>query len=498
MKKSKLVYGSLLASAFALGLTSCSGRQTLLFLNWGEYIDEEMLDAFEDKYNCTVSMDLGDSNEIFYSMVSAGTTVYDVVCPSDYMVEKMYMKGMLQKIDFSKLSMSGYNPNTEEGKSALRKGVLSIIDDMNTNLKENDSNYEDNTIQNYFVPYLWGTWGIMYSTRKEDLPEEGEVPPTYENTIKYAVTEGENQWSSLFDRSSLPAGTKVAMYDSYQHAYYAASRYFEKTKPLTNTYGNPLPTEDLERMRDLVKNMKFDSWGTDNIKKDIVAGNTDVGFMWTGDFLYYYCENAAEVAIEAYMNGDVTMDNMEAMVAEICDSSDRVYEANGNRYGIGFDLFIPDDTVAFCDNLVIPKDASNVDLAHKFIDFMSSYETSAYLDEEGEEIDPSTLDEEDILTPKFSNTYYVAYDAVTIDVYEDLEGLQDPSMFNQELADTFEEESKTMNIEDTTLYGVLYDYVTGIAFTKYYEKDNVKGSILATFGQKYIDQINTTFNNART
>jgi hypothetical protein len=55
-----------------------------------------------------------------------------------------------------------------------------------------------------------------------------------------------------------------------------------------------------------------------------------------------------------------------------------------------------------------------------------------------------------------------------------------------------------MNIEDTTLYGVLYDYVTGIAFTKYYEKDNVKGSILATFGQKYIDQINTTFNNART
>ena len=176
----------------------------------------------------------------------------------------------------------------------------------------------------------------------------------------------------------------------------------------------------------------------------------------------------------------------------------RVYEANGKRYGIGFDLFIPDDTVAFCDNLVIPKDSSNVDLAHKFIDFMSSYKTSASLDEEGKEIEPSTLDDADILTPKFSNTYYVTYDAVTLDVYEDLVGLQDPSVFNQELADISKEEFKTMNVEDTTLYGVLYDYVTGIAFTKYYEKDNVKGSILATFGQKYIDQINTTFNNART
>ena len=197
MNKSKLVYGVLLASAFALGLTSCSGRQTLLFLNWGEYIDEEMLDAFEDKYNCTVSMDLGDSNEIFYSMVSAGTTVYDVVCPSDYMVEKMYMKGMLQEIDFSKLSMSGYNPNTEEGKANIRKGVLSITQDMDKNLKQKDSAYQAGTIQNYFVPYLWGTWGIMYSTRKEDLPEEGEVPPTYENTIKHAIIESENQWSSL-------------------------------------------------------------------------------------------------------------------------------------------------------------------------------------------------------------------------------------------------------------------------------------------------------------
>ena len=222
MKKSKLLMASLLASAFALGLSSCTNRQTLLFLNWGEYIDEDILEAFEEKYNCNVSMDLGDSNEIFYSMVKAGTTVYDVVCPSDYMVEKMYSAGLLQEIDFSKLTMSGYNPNTEEGKDSMRKGVLAILDEMNTNLKANNPKYVDNTIQNYFVPYLWGTWGIMYSTYDETKVKEEDRARSFAfyKDLEKAVTQNSNQWASLFDRSSLPNGTKVAMYDSYQHLYY--------------------------------------------------------------------------------------------------------------------------------------------------------------------------------------------------------------------------------------------------------------------------------------
>ena len=55
-----------------------------------------------------------------------------------------------------------------------------------------------------------------------------------------------------------------------------------------------------------------------------------------------------------------------------------------------------------------------------------------------------------------------------------------------------------MPAEETDLYGLLYDYVTGLAFDKYYEKDSTKGEILATFSQDYIDQIYTAFNNART
>ena len=145
----------LMSLLLIVSLTSCGGKQMLLFLNWGEYIDEEVLQAFEDKYNCTVSMDLGESNEIFYSKVRGGTTVYDVVCPSDYMVEKMYMNDMLEELDFSKFKLSGYNPNSDN----IRTGVKKIFDDMDDNLKNKlKDNSKTGTIKNYAVPYLCGTW----------------------------------------------------------------------------------------------------------------------------------------------------------------------------------------------------------------------------------------------------------------------------------------------------------------------------------------------------
>ena len=488
MKKFKILSILSLISILTLALSSCGKRKTLLFLNWGEYIDETMIDAFEEKYNCSVSMDLGDSNEIFYSKVRGGTTCYDVVCPSDYMVEKMYLKGMLQEIDFDKLTISGYDarPESDYYKNNIRAGIKSIFNDMDNTLKaELGESYKEGTIQNYCVPYLWGTWGIMYTTKKKGVEE--------------AVTKSSNQWSCLFDRTTLPSGTRVAMYDSYQHLYYAASRYLEKADPLSVNYGTELSNSELGKMETLIEKMKYNAWGTDSIKKDIVAGNIDVGFMWTGDFLYYYCENAANVAMDAYLNGDVTIDGLASMIDTICDSNVRVYEAkSGKKYEIGFDCFIPDDTVAFCDNLVITKDAANKDLAYKFIDFMSSYQTSAYL-EDGKEVDIATLEEDDILTPRYTNTYYVDYDACTNDVYDDLLALKDPAMFTDEVKDDFQSASKARGFDayDSDLYWMFYDYVIGIAFEKYYEKDAAKGSILAVFDRTYINQINATFNNAR-
>ena len=428
-----------------ISLVSCKSSDILLFLNWGEYIDDELIEAFEDKYNVQVLMDLGESNDIFYSKVRSGTTVYDVICPSDYTVEKMYANDMLEKIDFSLLP--SYNKND------LMPGVEKIQSQMETNYPG---------ITDYFIPYLWGTWGIMYSTLKEGLEE--------------AVTSSSNEWSSMFDRSCLPAKTKCAMYDSHQHAYYAACQY------LGLDYTVELTDNELNSIYNLIKQVKFDAWGTDNIKKDIVAKNIDLGFMWTGDFLYYYAEQAAARVLDAVLNNDIDIKDINTMIDELTYGS-RVYTGkSGRKYQIGFDIFIPSNTVAFCDNLVISKDSSNKELAHKFIDFMCSYQETVF-------------DEE--VTPAYSNAYYVCYNTPFKTIYDNLVDLKSYSFTDTDMNLFNEETSSGTNEYDSTLYYTIYDSVIGIAFDKYYKKDDAKGNKLTNFNRKYINKINTTFNNAR-
>lgn len=430
-------------------LFSCQNRNILLFLNWGEYVDESILEEFEQMYHCEVVMDLTDSNEKFYSKVRSGTTCYDVVAPSDYMVEKMYKNDMLQKIDWK--SVPNYSlPNR-------MAGVCGIAEELEKRAPG---------ISDYYVPYLWGTWGMMYSTKKEGLKE--------------AITTADNEWACLFDRNSLPAGTRVAMYNSSLHDYYAICKY------LGLDYGVELDKEELNQIYTVIKNMKYEAWGTDDIKKDIVAGNRDLGFMWTGDFLYYYCENAANTVMDAYLAGDVKVEDIPEML-KVITAEGGIYK---EKYRIGFDIFIPKDTIAFCDNLVITKDARHYELACQFIDFMCSRDAG-----------------ENHVDPAYSNTYYVSYNTPYLDVYDDILDLQSLSFTNEDKT-LFDEEVQSNSAYDTTLYWNAYDIAIGLAFEKYYPKEeivvdedgntkNYKGCILAAFSRKYIDTINTTFNDAR-
>lgn len=444
------ISGLFLMILFIILLSSCQNRNILLFLNWGEYVDEAMLEEFERIYNCEVVMDLGESNEIFYSKVRGGTTCYDVVAPSDYMVEKMYHNDMLAKIDFSRI------PNYDlENRMPGVKGIAETLEAKEPGITE------------YYVPYLWGTWGIMYSTLKEGLEE--------------AVLSSENQWSCLFDRSILPANTQVAMYDSHLHAYYAVCRY------LGLDTDKELEQGDLDKIYQTIKNVHFDAWGTDDIKKDIVAKNRDLGFMWTGDFLYYYCENIANVVMDAYLAGDVKLEEISSMV-QILTSEERVYK---EKYQVGFDIFIPTDTVAFCDNLVIPKTAAHYDLALNFINFMCGRTEGV------EEVDPA-----------FANTYYVSYNSPYLDVYADILSLKN-SEFSAEDFEIYTKEMRNgIDSYDSSLFWKVYDTAIGIAFEKYYPKEEniplpdgsvkrYRGDILNSFSRTYINKINSTFNNAR-
>lgn len=416
-------------------LTSCSNPNKLLILNWGEYIDESLIEIFEEEYNCQVVMDLGESNEIFYSKLRSGTTCYDIVVPSDYMVKKMYENDMLAEIDFSKI------PNFDEDN--LMPKIKDIADTLETT---------SSGISNYYVPYLWGTWGIMYNSSNEELTN--------------VVTNSSNSWSSLFDRNILPEGTRVAMYDSYLHAYYASCRY------LGLSTKDELSGDELLKIYNLIDNMNYDAWGTDDIKKDIVAKNKDLGFMWAGDFLYYYCETLANMIIDAYSKNDIDYSNINEMINTLVAG-----EKYMDKYVSHIDLFIPDDTISFCDNFVISKDAMHYDLALEFINFMLSRE-EVYND------------------PSFSNTYYVSYNSPYVDVYEDIVNLSDVT-FDQNDKAIYDEEIKHLDVYSTSLYSKIYNSLMGFAFEKYYPADSLKGNILSSFDRKYINKINQTFNDAR-
>lgn len=125
--------------------------QTLHIYNWGEYTGEEVLGMFEEMTGAKVVMDNFDSNEQMYIKVANGES-YDILVPSDYMIQRLIQEDMLQKLDKSKI---------QSGLDQLNPDVLGLPYDPN-----ND----------YSVPYFWGTVGIVYDKTKvslEDLKKDG-------------------------------------------------------------------------------------------------------------------------------------------------------------------------------------------------------------------------------------------------------------------------------------------------------------------------------------
>lgn len=98
MKKGLMMF----VASIALLLSACSRdtREKLYVYNVGEYIDREVLNLFEEEFNCKVIYELYDSNETMYQKIKAGGTNYDVAFPSDYMVEKMIKDDLLIPLDY--------------------------------------------------------------------------------------------------------------------------------------------------------------------------------------------------------------------------------------------------------------------------------------------------------------------------------------------------------------------------------------------------------------
>ncbi len=116
---------------------------TLNVYNWGDYIAEDTLSRFTEETGININYEMFDSNEIMYTKYKSGAVDYDVLVPSDYMIEKLIMEDELVKLDFNNIPNSEYIDESFKGLA-----------------------YDKN--DEYSVPYMWGTIGILYNTSMVD------------------------------------------------------------------------------------------------------------------------------------------------------------------------------------------------------------------------------------------------------------------------------------------------------------------------------------------
>ena len=149
--------------SLVLPLTSCEKKEKLVVCNWGEYIADgsddtmDVIAEFEKRFNVEVEYVVAETNETLYSLMKSGSVKYDVVFPSDYMVEKMVRENMLAEINFDNI------PNFK-------------------NIMPEFKNPDYDPQNRFSVPYFWGTVGMIYneSLLTEEDVEKIQSAPDFE------------------------------------------------------------------------------------------------------------------------------------------------------------------------------------------------------------------------------------------------------------------------------------------------------------------------------
>ena len=220
------------------GADNASFEKVVDVYNWGEYIDESLLDAFEQETGITVNYYTFSTNEEMYAKLKSGGATYDVIIPSDYMISRMIQEDMLEQIDYENI------PN------------FTNIDDLYVN-----PDYDPENL--YSVPYMWGTVGIVYNTTM--------------------VTGPVDSWSVLFDEQY--AG-QILMFDNSRDAFGIALKYLGYS-------ANTTDEAQLREACDLLIQAKplFQAWVMDQIFDKMAGNEAALGPYYAGDAITMIDEN---------------------------------------------------------------------------------------------------------------------------------------------------------------------------------------------------------------
>ena len=217
------------------------GSDQLKLYITGEYMSEDLIPNFEEEFGVDVIVEYFDSNEMMYTKMQAGDS-YDVVIPSDYMIQRMMNEGTLQELDLSLI------PNLDN----LTPEVTNLPYDP------------DNT---YSVPYFWGSVGIIYNHNTvdpKDVEEQG-----------YEILRNEKYKDRIY------------IYDSERDSFMMALK----------ALGYSMNTDDPEEIYDayewlLDMNDKMNpTYVTDEVIDGMMNGNKDIAVVYSGDATYIQSEN---------------------------------------------------------------------------------------------------------------------------------------------------------------------------------------------------------------
>lgn len=244
MKKWRKAAALVMMVVLATGmLTGCGGgnKKTLKIYNAGEYIDKGLISQFEKEYNCRVIYETFDSNETMYTKLMSGEE-YDVLIPSDYMIERLIKEDYLQPIDWDQITNAG--------------NLMDVV-------MENAAYDPDHT---YTVPYFWGTVGIIYDTTvvaQEDLAQG---------------------WNLLKDTDY--AGN-IYMYDSERDSFMVALKALGYSMNTADTAQIDEAYDWLVEQRDTMNPV----YVGDDVIDNMISGNKAMAVVYSGDAAYMMTEN---------------------------------------------------------------------------------------------------------------------------------------------------------------------------------------------------------------
>lgn len=340
----KITLVTLLSSFLALALSGCGasteGKNGELYVyNWGEYIDPETIEMFEKETGIKVIYDEYDTNETMYPKVVSGASTYDVICPSDYMVQKMIENDLLQEINFDNIPNAVSNIGEQYYQSAA----------------------EFDPGNKYCVPYCWGTVGILYNKTMVDDPVDS--------------------WSILWNEKYKD---NILMQDSVRDAFMVSLK--------LNGYSmNTLDENELQTAKDSLIQQRplVQAWVIDEVRDKMIGGEAALGVIYSGEAIYTQRENpdleyvipkeGTNVWIDGWVipkNAENT-ENAEKFIDFMC-------RADIALMNFEFITYSTPNTAARA--LIEDEEIRNSQIAFPDLSQYDNLETFVYLGEEGDEL----------------------------------------------------------------------------------------------------------------